>query len=85
LPGPTTTTEGVTVSFAERLAADVATHRVGPECKTCSALAGLNPDDLAAYHEAVESGISQASIGRALGLQPGTYRLHKNNRHVDPR
>jgi hypothetical protein len=73
------------VSFADRLLEDVATHRGGPKCLTCTALASLDANDLHAYHDARESRVPWASIARALGLQPGTYRLHVTSGHVEPR
>jgi hypothetical protein len=75
----------VTVSFADRLAADLDEHKIGPQCSTCTALNELSPDDLGAYRAAVTGGVSRAAIARALGIQPGTYRTHVAARHVDPR
>lgn len=73
------------MSFEARLVEDVATHRGGPKCLTCTALASLDATDLAAYHAAkADRSYTLSSIARALGLQPGTYRLHVTNRHVDP-
>ena len=73
------------MSFADRLLEDVATHRGGPKCLTCEALSSLDPVDLASYHQARTSRVPFASIARALGIQPGTYRLHVTSGHVEPR
>lgn len=73
------------MTFADRLQEDVASHRGGPKCSTCTALAALDPTDLAAYNAAkTDRSLPNASIARALGVQPGTYRLHVASRHVDP-
>jgi len=74
------------VSFEDRLLKDAASHRGGPKCLTCTALASLDATDLAAYNAAkADRSFTTASIARALGLQPGTYRLHVNNGHDEPR
>lgn len=49
------------------------------------ALAALDAEDLAAYHDATERNVPAASIARALDLRPGTFREHRTAGHVDPR
>ena len=73
------------MSFAEKLAVEVASRRLGPPCKTCTTLASLDASDLVAYHEARQSDVPVSVIARALDLLPGTYRKHLTDGHVEPR
>lgn len=81
------------MSLLDRVKESAVEHQVGAKCATCRMLAAMSPDDLAEYHEAVEligqrvdgSLVSASDVGRALGMQPGTYRQHVQSGHREPR
>jgi hypothetical protein len=81
------------MGFADKLEAKAQEVRASSEkCTTCRALRAMDADDLAEYHEALDAAVAKqpgayslAQIGRALGLQPGTFRAHVSERHSEPR
>jgi hypothetical protein len=71
------------VSFADRLAAEVAARQV-TKCSTCKVLRELNDEDHAEY-VAAKGAHTAAVLARVLGIQAGAYRLHVSQGHDESR